>query len=504
MSIPGDPPQSNGPNVISGTSEYRDRALSAVKWSISGDVAERAIRFAFAVALARLLSPRDFGLLAMLTLLTDLFSSISDLGLEDALVQKSDLADVHRSSVFWATLFGGAILTVGLVAGAPWIAAFYDAAELERLALWLSAVFVLTAAGTVPRALVTRRLEFRAVAWLQCVGALAGCTCAVALAWRGFGVMSLVADLLVTAALETALYFAVSAWRPRLDFSVAALRDLFGFGGYRIVTRALGYSAQHFDELLVGKYLGSAALGIYGRAFNLTRFPVLYVSRSIVRVLFPSLVLIRQDRARVRDVYLRATGAVALTTIPMCMGTFAVAEPFVIGVFGAQWRETVPLLRIFSVASLVQSITTLAGSLYLSQGRADLQLHLTSLQRLLTIGAVVFGLRWGVWGVAIAFTLATVLSGLPTLYVAARLVDLRAVALLARLRPVLLAGGVMTALVLGIDAWATPRFGELARLMLDVTTGVSVYWLTLQLLAAAAYRDVIELLRRPAPSTSQV
>jgi len=219
-------------------------------------------------------------------------------------------------------------------------------------------------------------------------------------------------------------------------------------------------------------------------------------------VLFPSLALIRDDRARVGDVYLRASGAVALTTIPMCMGLFAVAEPFVVGVFGAQWQETVPLLRIFCVASLVQSITTLAGSLYLSQGRADLQLHLTSLQRLSTIAAVVVGLRWGVWGVAMAFTLATALSGLPTLYFALRLVDIRAAALLARLRPVLLSGAVMTACVSAIDVWARPQFGELERLVLEVATGMFVYWAMLQLLRAAAYRDVIDLLRRPVPSTT--
>jgi hypothetical protein len=101
-----------------------------------------------------------------------------------------------------------------------------------------------------------------------------------------------------------------------------------------------------------------------------------------------------------------------------------------------------------------------------------------------------------------AFTVATALSGLPTLYFALRLVDLRATALFARLRPVLLSGVVMTALVLGIDAWATPRFGELARLVLDVAAGMLVYWVTLQLLGAAAYRDVIDLLRRPVPSTT--
>jgi PST family polysaccharide transporter len=154
-------------------------------------------------------------------------------------------------------------------------------------------------------------------------------------------------------------------------------------------------------------------------------------------------------------------------------------------------------VRVLSLAAVMQSITTLAGSLYLAQGRADLQLRVTALQRLLTIGAIAVGLQFGVLGVAVARVCAAALNVVPTFYFAGRLVDLRVTALLAHAGPVFGAGVVMTAVVVGVDNWAATRLAELARLALDVPTGVLVYWLALRLLRVRAYADVVDLLRRP-------
>lgn len=484
-----------GVGVIDG---YRERALSAVKWSVSGDIAEQAIRLTFGVALARLLSPRDFGLIAMLTALTQIAGSISDLGLGEALVQRRELIEAHRSSVFWVMLLGGCALTVALILCAPAIATFYGVKELAPLAVVLSVLFVLDAIGAVPRAILARRLDFRITAWLQCAAAILAGACAVTLAWRGFGVMSLAANLLMTAALESLLLFGVSAWRPRFEFRVAALRELFGFGAYRLVARMLNYSASPIDQLLIGKFLGSGALGLYVRAYNLMRLPVLNVSRAIVRVMFPSLALIQHDAARVREVYLRTTAAVALATFPMCLGLFAAAEPLVIGVLGPHWRETVPILRILSLAGLVQSITTLAGTLYLSHGRADLQLRLVGLERLSTIAAIVVGRHWGILGIATAYVLSTVLNALLTLYFAARLIRLPMRAIFAHVSPVFLAGTVMTAIVLGVAASVASGLDMLELLALEVAIGVLTYWVVLRLFRVRAYLDVMRLLRRPA------
>jgi PST family polysaccharide transporter len=139
----------------------------------------------------------------------------------------------------------------------------------------------------------------------------------------------------------------------------------------------------------------------------------------------------------------------------------------------------------------------LAGSLYLAQGRADLQLRVTALQRLLTIGAIALGIQWGVLGVAVARACAAVLNVVPTLYFAGRLVNLRLTAVLAHAAPVFAAGVVMTAIVLGVDRWAAVRLPELERLALDVLTGVLVYWLALRVFRVRAYVDVVDLLRRP-------
>src|SRR6185503_1564318 len=197
----------------------------------------------------------------------------------------------------------------------------------------------------VPRAIVARRLDFRTIARLQCgVAVIAGAS-AVTLASRGFGPVSLVADLLITSALEGLLLFHASAWRPRLELRVAALRDVLGFSAYNLAARMTSLSAGPMDQLVIGKFLGSTTLGLYARAYNIMRVPLLNVSRSIVRAMFPSLAMIQDDVARVRETYVRTTAMVALATVPMCLGFFATAEPLVVGVFGPQWRETVPILR---------------------------------------------------------------------------------------------------------------------------------------------------------------
>jgi O-antigen/teichoic acid export membrane protein len=464
---------------------------------VSGDVAEQAIRFTFGIALARLLSPRDFGLMAMLAALYQLTSPLATLGLGEALVQRQDLTEAHRSSAFWVLVLGGSLLTGVFMTCAPAIAALYGTSELVPLAMLVSGIFVLDAIGSVPRAIVARRLDFRAIARLQCgVAVIAGAS-AVTLAWHGFGPVSLVADLLITSAFEGVLLFRASAWRPRLAFRMTALRDVLGFGAYNLAARMTSLSAGPMDQLVIGKFLGSTTLGLYARAYNIMRVPLLNVSRSIVRAMFPSLALIQDDVARVRETYVRTTAMVALATVPMCLGFFAAAEPLVVGVFGPQWRETVPILRVLSLAGLVQCITALPNIVFLSQGRPDLQFRLTGLERISTLTAIVIGLHWGVLGVATAYLSSTCLTAVPTLYVAAKVVHLRLGTLFATLSPVLLAGALMTAVVVAIDVWAPP-FDLRVRLVVEVLSGILAYWGALRLLRVRAYHDAVGLLRRPA------
>ncbi|MEO6027234.1 MAG: lipopolysaccharide biosynthesis protein [Candidatus Binatia bacterium] len=477
-------------------SQYRRQVLSALSWSVSGDIAAQIIRAGFGVALARLLSPREFGLLAMLTIVTQFVAANADAGFEDALVQKPELSEAHRSSVFWAMMLIGGALTLALATAAPWFARFYDVPELRPLALALSPLFLLGAAGVVPRALLARRLDFRRPAALGCVAAAVAGVGAVMLAVRGFGVLSLAAQLLLTEAIETVLLFRACGWRPRDRFSMAALYDLFGFSAYRPLARTLGYWARNLDQLLIGKLLGSEQLGLYARAYGLARAPVVYVSRSIVAVMFPSLAKIQHDTARVRAVFLRTTGAVALATFPLCIGLAVSAEPLVVGALGEAWRDTIPALQLLSLAALVQSISTLSGVLYLSQGRPDLHLRVTALQRIATMAAIVAAVRWGLRGVAAAQVVAAVVSAVPTLTFAGELVGLRLRTLLASLWRVLLASLVMAGAVLAARFWVGERLPPLALLAFEAALGGLTYWSAVRALHVAAYHDVLTVLRQ--------
>ncbi len=187
----------------------------------------------------------------------------------------------------------------------------------------------------------------------------------------------------------------------------------------------------------------------------------------------------------------------AVAALPICLGLFAAAQAFVLGILGPQWRDTIPILRIMSIGAAAQSVAALTASLYLALGRSDLHLRLTALQRLATIAAIACALRWGILGVAAAYAIVAVVTAVPMLYFACRLIDLRPAALLDYLRSMVVPSLVMAAAVFWIDTWAAPRPNAIGLLVLEVATGLLVYVASLRWFGANAYFDAIGWLRKP-------
>jgi len=479
-------------------SEFRDRTLSALGWSLGGQLGRQAASFVIGIVLARLLSPEEFGLVAMVTVLTGFAAVLADFGFGAALVQKDDAEERHFSSVFWVNLTVGFLLTLVFAGAAPLVASFYETPELVGITVAMSLTFLLSSINVVQRTRLSKALDFQRLSLIEVASLIVSSVVAVILATMGFGVWALVFHAVGRSAVEAALLWILNDWRPHRILDRAALAELIGFSGSLMGTQALNYWARNLDDLLVGRVFGEQALGAYNKAYSVMLFPLENISRVIGRVMFPALSLVKENRELVASVFLRSTRSISLVTFPMMLGLLVTAEPFVIGLLGPQWRPMIPILQVLCFVGLVQSVTTLTGSLYLSQGRADLQLRVGLALKVVTLAGIVIGLRWGPVGVAIGYGAATVINSYPAFRFAGGLVGLRFIDLLRAVFATLVCAAAMALVVWGIETLLPADWSQLARLGVNVGSGVLTYGALVLLFRPLAVRDVEEVLRERA------
>lgn len=474
-------------------SEFKDKAITGVSWSIAGQVGHQALAFAIGIILARLLSPDEFGLLAMITVVTGFAQVFAELGFGAALVQKRDLLDEHLSSVFWINVGSGALLTILFALGAPLLSTFYDEPILTPLTRVMALSFFFGSLGIVQQALFTRKIDFRTISIVEVVAVVVAGGVGIGAAYTGWGVWSLAARAVLSTLVTTVLLWVLSPWRPRFSVRWSALRDLLGFSANLLGEKSLNYWVRNLDDLLVGKVIGTGALGVYNRAYAVMLFPLQNISRVISRVMFPSLATIQDDRPRVKRVFLAMTRTIALVTFPAMLGLLVTARPFVLAVFGPDWAAMIPLLQILSVVGLIQSIVTLVGNLFLSQGRADLMFRVGLLTKPILVVGIVAGLRWGVLGVATGYTLAVSVSQYVNLRVAGRLVGLTYLELVRHLAGVFACAVAMAGLLYGVRLVLPEAWSVWPLLCTQVLVGAIFYATLLHAFDLEAYRETRRL-----------
>ncbi|MCE9616364.1 MAG: MOP flippase family protein [Lentisphaerae bacterium] len=476
----------------------RDKTLRGMRWSGISQGVRQGLQFAVSVMLARLLTPSDFGLYAMIVVFTGFAQMLGDLGFASALVQRKDVADRHYTAVFWTTLLAGAVLALAMAAVAPAVALLYGQPRIKPLMLAVAMGFPLAAAGVVHRAHLQRALRFGRLAAIDIAALLGAGAVATSLALSGGGVWSLVAQSLTLSALTTFGCWIACRWRPAWQFDRAAVRDLAGFSGNLVGFNVMNYWIRKLDDLLVGCFLGSWALGIYGRAYQLMLLPLTQISGFATQVMFPAMASIQDDRPRLKRIYLRATRIIALVVSPLMVGLFVVAEPFILVVFGRPWIEVVPVLRIFCLTGLYQAMAGTVGWIYLSLGETRLMFRWGLAAGAITALAFAIGLRWGIVGVAAAYTLCGCCILLyPSVAIPGRLIGLRFSEFVRHVAPPLVAALAMGILVWALGVWLPPACPLTARLALQTAAGAAVYVALVSLLKLTALGDFISMCTRP-------
>lgn len=477
------------------TDNLKNKAVTGASWLLVAQVGSQVVKFAVAAVLARILTPEEFGLIGMVLIFSGFANLFNDMGFSDALIQKQDVNDRHFSSVFWLNLFIALLMMALLALGAPLLASFFNQPELTPLARLLSINFLIGSLVIVIRAKLTRSMDFRTLSVIEIIAALASGILGIVLALLGFGVYALVAQILGMTACLTVLIWLSSDWRPSWLFSFSAIRELLGFSMGIMGGNSLNYWIRNADNLLIGKVLGTTELGLYSRAYMIMLLPLSQISGVLTRVMFPTLASIQGDKARSRQIYLRAISAIALFTFPSMLGLLVIADDFVLVVFGSKWSEMIPVLRVLCIVGMLQSVNATVGWIYNSQGRSDIQFWWIFFGSILTFVAFGIGIYWGILGVATAYAIRVFSTTWLNFYIPGRLIEMSVKDVAKVLYQPLLLSIAMAALVAfaGLiipDVWSQPL-----RLLVLIATGVLVFTCSIHWFKLPAYTDLIQIAR---------
>ena len=402
----------------------RQKTATGVAWISAFQVIRQLLQLVSVSVLARYVPPAAYGLVAMSALLTNLLETVRDLGTRYALVREREMPDELVSTVFWLNCILGGTTSLLLV-GLSWPGArFFHTPQVAPVIQFVSLSFFLGALGVVPTAMLNRAMTFRKIAYGQTAGAICGTVVAIAIAIAGGGVWSLVVGTLANTLVTTVAMWIYAPVRIMAVFRPSGAIHILRFGIHLTGSILMNYFSRNTDNLLVGRYLGSAPLGFYQMGYMLMTYPLQNFTTLVGQVVYPAMAKFPDDLDRLRAAYLRTCRLIALPILPIMLGLAVTAPSFVRVFLGARWMPVATLLIIFAPLGAAQALYGTVGLIYNTQGRPDIQLRWTAFASVMYVLSFVTGLRWGIVGVASAYaTMWTVLM-VPSFVIPFRLIDL--------------------------------------------------------------------------------
>jgi PST family polysaccharide transporter len=373
------------------------------------------VQLASTVILARLLTPNDFGIIAMVGSVTALAEYLRDLGLSTAAIQKHNLTHAQQTNLFWLNVAMGLSLTTAVAAASPLIARFYHQPEVLWVTVASSASFLIGSLAAQSSAMLARNLWFGRQAVATISGALATLAVGIALALNGHRYWSLVWGQLAGAATTAAFLFFLSPFRPRLPRGGTGVRDLLKFGAHITAFDFVNYFNRNLDKILIGRFWGAVPLGLYSRGYVFLMLPMNNLWAPINAVAFPALSRLQDQPAAYRKYYQRVAGLLALISMPCMAFLFVASVPIVQLALGPKWADVAPIFAVLATVAFVQPVIMLWVTVLLSRGMGRRYLHIGILNAASSAAGFLAGIHWGPMGVATGYAIATYVTAYPIL-----------------------------------------------------------------------------------------
>jgi len=479
--------------------DLKERAIRGGLARLAAQAANFVLRGGSLMILARLLGPKDFGLVGMVTAFTGVLVLLRDFGLSSATVQRTTVTKEQISTLFWINMVVGTLLALLAAVMAPLIAAFYHEPRLFGVTIVLAVGFLFNAAGVQHSALLQRQMRFTALSIIGVVSLIVGTAIAIGGAKAGYGYWALVAMSVSSPLVATIGFWVATGWVPGPPQRRTGIRSMMRFGGTLTLNGLVAYIAYNAEKVLIGRFWGTDAIGIYGRAYQLVNIPTDNLNSAVGEVAFSALSRVQDDPSRFRSYFLKGYSLVLAMTLPLTIACILFADDVVAVLLGPKWNDAVVIFRLLAPTILIFAVINPLGWLLYSLGLVNRSLRIALVFAPTIIAGYVVGLPYGPKGVAFAYSAVMALWVIPFI---AWCVHGTAVSfwdiLLALSRP--LASGILAGgLAFGVQLFCGQSLTPLPRLVLESSALLVTFFGLLLFVGGqkTLYLDLLRGLRNP-------
>ena len=379
-------------------------------WRFAERCGAQLVTFIVSIVLARILDPKDYGTIALVTVFTTILQVFVDSGLGTALIQKKNADDLDFSSVFYFNFIVCIILYVGMFIAAPYIALFYKDTTLTPVIRVISLTIVISGVKGIQQAYVSKNMLFKRFFFSTIGGTIFSAVLGIAMAYMGYGVWALVAQQLSNTAIDTLILWLTVKWRPKKMFSYERLKGLFSFGWKLLISSLLDTAYNNLRNLIIGKLYSSSDLAFYNQGEKFPKVIVMNINASIDSVLLPTMSIEQDNPERIKQMTRRAIKTSTYVMAPLMMGLAFCAEPIVRLVLTDKWIFCIPFLRIFCITYMFWPVHTANLNAINARGRSDWFLRLEIIKKIVGLAILLSTMWFGVMAMAYSLLLSSVLS----------------------------------------------------------------------------------------------
>ena len=471
----------------------KQKTVKGVAWTSLNKVLDLGFGFVIGIILARLLSPSDYGLLAMIAVFNAIAFAFLDSGFGNALIRKPDLTEDDNTTAFLFNLEAGIVLFGVIWLIAPWVSAFYDKPILTPLLRAEGSLLIVTSFKIVQNTQLTRALNFKAKMIIRIVSSVSGGVIGIIAAYSGLGVWALVVMHIADALISLVLLWVISPWRPRGKWSKRSFNYLWGYGSKLLASGLLDTIYGNIYPIIIGKFYSAADLGQYSRAQGYASMPSTSLTGVIQQVTFPVLSQIQEDDQRLGNNYRRMLRFTVFIVFPIMIGMAALAHPLVISLVTDKWAQCVPYLQIICFSSMWYPVHAINLNLLQVKGRSDLFLRLEIIKKALITVVVFVCVPFGIIGICCGSVFTSLACLAINTYYTGKLINVGFVRQMMDMTPTLLASLAMGAVVY----FAVMPFGsDVVKLLVGIPAGMVIYLTIAKVFRMPELQEALDIIHR--------